>query len=75
MLYISVTYACLQLKQEYSVSLYLFFLGLFALAGVVPVGDVIPSVRAALNAVQQHIFDDREPYRLLGLTNSFKNWS
>jgi len=75
MLYIPVTYACLQLKLENSVSLYLFFLGLFALAGVAQVGGVIPSVGAALNAVQQHIFDDREPYRLLGLTNSFKNWS
>ena len=75
MLYISMTYAYLQLKLEYSVSSYLFFLGLFALAGVVRVGGVIPSVGAPLNAVQQHIFDDGEPYRLLGPTNSFKNWS
>jgi hypothetical protein len=75
MLYISVTYACLQLKLEYSVSLYLFFLGLFALAGVVQVVGIIPSVKAPLNAVEQHIFDNRELYRLLGPTNSFKNWS
>jgi hypothetical protein len=63
MVYISVTYAYLQLKLEYSVPLYLFFLGLFAVAGVVRVGGIIPLVGVARNAVQQHIFDDREPYR------------
>jgi hypothetical protein len=65
MLYISVTYAYLKLKPEYSVPLDLFVLGLFALVDVVRVGGVIPSVGAARNAVQQHIFGDREPYRTL----------
>jgi hypothetical protein len=51
-----------QLKLETFAPLYLF-LKLFALANMVQVGGVFPSMEAACNAIQQYVLDYGKSYK------------